>query len=417
MIPRKKSVPSARPTTFGSRRPVLQPLEQRRLLSATGWNAQELASAGEAEAAAVGGWYPASTLAAASGERFQWAAGQILVRPNTSYVWTQRLPGEDTVIAVATRLFREYGLEYIETGYGSETMLWRVPPDRSVPAVARELSDHPAVVFAEPNYLVSTGPTRFFPTVATLDLDGDSKITPADALRVINHLAQADAQYDAELDVNRDGGITPLDPLLVINHLSRNHGRSVAIQQAIEDLAHRLITFPEEIQLESVTEVTWPDSHLGLGYGEAVAREVDGYRITLRSRDDLFEYRAGNGMTVLNLQAIDLPPARQADWPSLNPIDKTEWLKPAIAVQVEAAVADLARLLFVSRDAIGVVSVESVQYGDSGRGIGRAGYLAVVVSGLRIKLSCQLDGSNQLYEYRSVDTPVLVLNNLPQTRP
>lgn len=422
---------------------MLQPLEQRRLLSATGWDTQELPPANEAEAAEVGGWYPASTLAATSGEqpRWAWAAGEILIRPNNAYVWSQREPGEETVVAVLTRLFREYDLEYVETSYGSSTMLWRMPLEQSVPAVAGELSDHPAVVFAEPSYLVSTDPIEPGPYLLLepgphllrlphrkLDLNGDSEITPADALRAINHMAQPDAQYTPELDVNLDGAITPLDPLLVINHLSRNHERSVAIRQATEDLAQRLITRPQEIHPESVTEATWPDSHLGLGYGEAVAREVHGYRIMLRSGDDLFEYRAGNGTTVLNLDAIDLPPAEDAGWPrdrwtrdpgfdqNMNPIDETESIKAWEAAQVAAAVEDLARLLFVSGDAIDIVSVDPVQYGDSGRGIGRAGYLAVVVPGLRIKLSCQLDGSDQLYEYRAVDTPVLVLNNLPQTR-
>ncbi len=57
----------------------------------------------------------------------------------------------------------------------------------------------------------------------TLDTNGDSIVSPLDALLVLNRLhdaADARESNDASLDVNRDGYVSAIDALLVINHLN-----------------------------------------------------------------------------------------------------------------------------------------------------------------------------------------------------
>lgn len=61
------------------------------------------------------------------------------------------------------------------------------------------------------------------------DVNGDSFVSPIDALLVINFLNSSDnGTLDPEdnrgLDVNGDGLVTPIDALLVINHLNNNSG-------------------------------------------------------------------------------------------------------------------------------------------------------------------------------------------------
>ncbi len=68
-----------------------------------------------------------------------------------------------------------------------------------------------------------------------VDVDGDGRVTPRDALRIINELNARGIRaltgapdYDDGapggdwFDVNGDGVITPLDAIIVINYLNRN---------------------------------------------------------------------------------------------------------------------------------------------------------------------------------------------------
>lgn len=65
--------------------------------------------------------------------------------------------------------------------------------------------------------------------VNALDVSGDARVSPLDALQVINRLALGMSNnLDWRYDVNRDGEITPRDALFVINQLARQAGSSAA---------------------------------------------------------------------------------------------------------------------------------------------------------------------------------------------
>lgn len=68
-------------------------------------------------------------------------------------------------------------------------------------------------------------------SIAQLDINGDQRITAADALMVINFLARSqssiimDDEDATGMDFNGDGRVTALDALRVINRVSRNSVR------------------------------------------------------------------------------------------------------------------------------------------------------------------------------------------------
>ncbi|MEC7409257.1 MAG: dockerin type I domain-containing protein, partial [Planctomycetota bacterium] len=68
-------------------------------------------------------------------------------------------------------------------------------------------------------------------STAQLDINGDQRVTAADALMVINFLARSQSSTIVDdddatgMDFNGDGRVTALDALRVINRVSRNSVR------------------------------------------------------------------------------------------------------------------------------------------------------------------------------------------------
>lgn len=56
--------------------------------------------------------------------------------------------------------------------------------------------------------------------IRALDVSGDGRITPRDALRVLNYLIEGRTDYDRSQDVTGDGVISPRDALNVVNYLN-----------------------------------------------------------------------------------------------------------------------------------------------------------------------------------------------------
>ncbi len=89
---------------------------------------------------------------------------------------------------------------------------------------------------------------------STFDVNGDQRVTPLDALLVINSIQSTTLQASGEtagleaissrFDVNRDGTITPLDALLVINLLNQ----MVSSRVQAEPSANRISRDSEELQ-------------------------------------------------------------------------------------------------------------------------------------------------------------------------
>ncbi len=85
----------------------------------------------------------------------------------------------------------------------------------------------PQIVFGTTSVTISTGGSASLSAgggAATnydnpLDVNGDSFVSPLDALLVINALETGEVADDVYADVNADGGISPIDALLVINDL------------------------------------------------------------------------------------------------------------------------------------------------------------------------------------------------------
>jgi hypothetical protein len=68
------------------------------------------------------------------------------------------------------------------------------------------------------------------------------------------------------------------------------------VAPAVSDLADRLGAPPEDIEIVSAEEVTWPDGSLGcpepdMSYTQAL---VDGSKVVLRYEDRVFVYHAGD---------------------------------------------------------------------------------------------------------------------------
>ncbi len=83
-----------------------------------------------------------------------------------------------------------------------------------------------------------------------MDVNGDSLVTPVDALQVINRLVSFDASgtqsADDELkwDLNQDGKLSPLDALVVINRLSR--AEPVATNETVDAFFNDLSSDDED---------------------------------------------------------------------------------------------------------------------------------------------------------------------------
>lgn len=82
--------------------------------------------------------------------------------------------------------------------------------------------------------LVAIGPTDAIQAAPAtvvangLDANGDGKVSPMDALLVINRLT-TDGPFLPHLDINQDGLLSPVDALIIINHLNGAPSSSVTL--------------------------------------------------------------------------------------------------------------------------------------------------------------------------------------------
>jgi hypothetical protein len=181
-------------------------------------------------------------------------------------------------------------------------------------------------------------------------------------------------------------------------------GEAAALEQAIADLAARLNIAPSAISVVSQESVVWPNAGLGcpqpgIGYTEV---QIDGMRIILSHAGVHYEYHAGPARVILcetdgvraRLTAVPLTPIKPAEGINLTTTLKIE---PGMQTLVDAAIADLMKRLSVTRDAIEVVSAQSVVWPDKGLGCRTPGmeYTQVQVDGFRIELRV----NDQLYAY------------------
>jgi hypothetical protein len=71
------------------------------------------------------------------------------------------------------------------------------------------------------------------------DVNGDGRVSPLDALIVLNklsrsvHAEQAESESEPHCDVNRDGYLSPLDLLQIFNHLARHQVDEVNAEYAL----------------------------------------------------------------------------------------------------------------------------------------------------------------------------------------
>ena len=71
---------------------------------------------------------------------------------------------------------------------------------------------------------------------------------------------------------------------------------SLAVKQAVADLAERLGLAPAEVVVVDVAEVTWRDGSLGCARPDVMYTQalIDGSRITLRVGETAYEYHSGS---------------------------------------------------------------------------------------------------------------------------
>jgi hypothetical protein len=166
----------------------------------------------------------------------------------------------------------------------------------------------------------------------------------------------------------------------------------------LQDLSERLNTPVDQITVEDVTSVQWPDSSLGcprpgMRYLQVI---TPGYQIVLRVDDREYSYHAGSGNFVL---CENGEPVMRGG----------EELDPEEAALVEKAQADLVERLKVAPDSITLRSIEPVQWRDSSLGCPRPGmnYLTVITPGYLIKL----EAGGAIYEYHTDQQHVVYCQN------
>jgi hypothetical protein len=147
------------------------------------------------------------------------------------------------------------------------------------------------------------------------------------------------------------------------------------VEKAREDLDARLGIAPGEIRLLSIEAVQWRDSSLGCPQPGMEYLQVitPGYRIELEAGGQVYEYHTSDERVVL-CDGLEAP-----EGGSMGPKERL----------VEAARADLARMLDVSQDEIQVVSAQYVEWRDASLGCPKEGmmYAQVITPGYLIVLS------------------------------
>lgn len=146
--------------------------------------------------------------------------------------------------------------------------------------------------------VVSLNSVANSPQVRNFDVNGDGRVTPLDALLIINSISRqrrdtgaaefarasiaSDIENGSPLDVNRDTHVTPLDALMVINEMSRawSTGLLATARMAIapsdasaaaDDPSSTPVVIPEEAPIESVKSLVIAD----IGTYRVVSLEID----------------------------------------------------------------------------------------------------------------------------------------------
>jgi hypothetical protein len=109
-----------------------------------------------------------------------------------------------------------------------------------------------------------------------LDVNADTRISPSDALIVINSLNRgfAEAEQNSSLstffpDVSGDGRITPLDALLVINHLNEVHPELAEADEVTSDLRDAAALDPQGIAAGMMDELLFARAEPNLQFSPA----------------------------------------------------------------------------------------------------------------------------------------------------
>ncbi len=158
------------------------------------------------------------------------------------------------------------------------------------------------------------------------------------------------------------------------------------VQAAIADLAKRLDVAAEQITVENMERVTWPNTSLGNPQPGMMYPQVltQGYRVILRHEDESYEYHTDMGTTVTLLEpdGADVAPAPVAEPGS--ELDETEtrlWMiataKQHLAWRMGTGVAD-----------VFLASLENALWPDASLGMPQPGetYAQVETPGYRMLL-------------------------------
>lgn len=166
-------------------------------------------------------------------------------------------------------------------------------------------------------------------------------------------------------------------------------GAKAVVDLAKKDLAERLNIPEEEIKVENIISVEWPDSSLGYPEpGLEYEQEANpGYVIFLLAEGELYEYHS-------DYERI-APPKEHIKIPKVPPTNEME----TSARVVELAKKDLAERLKISEASIEVLKVISVEWQDASLGYPEPGvvYAQVITPGYVILLSAE----EKIYEYHS----------------
>lgn len=165
------------------------------------------------------------------------------------------------------------------------------------------------------------------------------------------------------------------------------HGeRERGVSLATETLAEHLGVPEDDLRLQSVSPVTWPDR--GLGCPEAgVSREpapTPGFRVLLRAGEQIFRVHVSSESAVVCGGPLVVEGVLAPDQPPLN----STKIEPALAPVVDVARTDLAGRLAVAEEEIETVEARAVVWPDASMGCPRpeTGYIQVPQEGTLVRL-------------------------------
>jgi hypothetical protein len=195
----------------------------------------------------------------------------------------------------------------------------------------------------------------------------------------------------------------PATPEDTPSPVARGNGEADAVESAQADLAERLGTPSESIQVVSVEQVDWPDTSLGCPQeGQMYAQViVPGQRVVFEADGEQYVYHTGDGNVILCEEEEGTPPQST---PEVE-------IDPAAAL-AEQAKEDLSKRVDAAVEDITVQTVEAVQWRDSSLGCPKPGmqYLQVITPGYLIRL----EANGKVYEYHTDQNNAVYCEN-PET--